>query len=123
MGKNQTNEFYPNAINMIAKTTNIVGDIVSESDIRIDGNIKGTIQTKGKIVVGQTGIVVGTIHCQNAEIEGSVEGKIHVKDLLSLKSTANIQGEIFTGKLAIEPNAIFTGTCKMGEYTTPQNEK
>ncbi len=120
MAKNITNEVYPNSINMIGKATNIVGDIVSESDIRIDGNIKGTIQTKGKIVVGQSGIVVGNIICQNAEIEGTIEGKITVSDLLSLKSTANIQGEIFTGKLAIEPNAIFTGTCKMGEFTTPK---
>ncbi len=123
MGKNLGNEISPNAINMIAKSTNIVGDIVSENDIRIDGNIKGTIQTKGKIVVGQTGVVVGTIHCQNAEIEGTIEGKINVKELLSLKSTANIKGEIYTGKLAIEPNAIFTGTCKMGDFTPPDNEK
>lgn len=123
MGKNQSNEAFPNTINMIGKTTNIVGDIISESDIRIDGNIKGTIQTKGKIVVGQSGIVLGNIICQNAEIEGKIEGKLKVNDLLSLKATANVQGEIVTAKLAIEPNAIFTGTCKMGDYPAPSNEE
>jgi cytoskeletal protein CcmA (bactofilin family) len=123
MGKNQSNDLIQNTINMIGKTTNIVGDVVSESDIRIDGNVKGTIQTKGKIVVGQSGIILGNIICQNAEIEGKIEGKIKVNDLLSLKATANVQGEIVTGKLAIEPNAIFTGTCKMGDYPITSNEE
>ncbi len=121
MAKNISNEALSPSINIIGKATNIIGDIISESDIRIDGNIKGTIQTKGKIVVGQSGIIVGKITCQNAEIEGTVEGNINVTDLLSLKATANIQGEIYTGKLAIEPNAIFTGNCKMGEFSVPKH--
>ncbi len=33
--------------------------------------------------------------------------------MLSLKASANIQGEMTTKKLSIEPGAIFTGTCKM----------
>jgi cytoskeletal protein CcmA (bactofilin family) len=117
MGKNQENVVLSNSINIIGSTTNIVGDIVSENDIRIDGNIKGTIQTKGRVVVGQSGIIIGNIICQNAEISGNVEGKMNVTELLSLKGTSNINGEILTGKLAIEPNAIFTGTCKMGEFS------
>jgi len=123
MGKNQENTVTPNSINIIGSTTNIVGDIVSESDIRIDGNIKGTIQTKGRVVVGQSGIIIGKIICQNAEISGNVEGKINVSELLSLKSTSNINGEINTGKLAIEPSAIFTGTCKMGEFSMSHDEE
>jgi len=118
MGRNQDNEMYSNSINIIGNATNIVGDIISESDIRIDGNIKGTVQTKGRVVIGQSGIVIGNIICQNAEISGKVEGKITTTELLSLKSTSNIVGEIYTGKLAIEPNAIFSGTCKMGEYNS-----
>ena len=31
-----------------------------------------------------------------------------------LKATARINGDIVTGKLAIEPGALFTGTCNMG---------
>lgn len=114
MGRNQDNDALTSSINIISNTTNIVGDIKSESDIRIDGNVKGNIQTKGRVVIGQSGIVIGTINCQNAEISGNVEGKIKVVDLLSLKSTSNIQGEIYSGKLSIEPGAIFTGTCSMG---------
>lgn len=124
MGRNQDNDVLTSSINIISNTTNIVGDIKSESDIRIDGNVKGNIQTKGRVVIGQSGIVIGTINCQNAEISGNVEGKIKVVDLLSLKSTSNIQGEIYSGKLSIEPGAIFTGTCSMGgEFKNKENSE
>jgi cytoskeletal protein CcmA (bactofilin family) len=100
--------------NQIGTGTSIEGDIKSNGDIRIDGALVGTIQTKGRLVVGSTGSIEGDIVCQNALIEGSVKGKITVHELLSLKSTAKLSGDIITNKLAIEPGANFSGTCSMG---------
>jgi cytoskeletal protein CcmA (bactofilin family) len=68
----------------------------------------------GKIVVGEKGHVVGTIECQNAEIMGKLDGKIEVKYALALRATSNLKGEITTGTLMVEPNAMFNGTCQMG---------
>lgn len=102
------------SINRIVEGTHIEGDIKSESNIRIDGTFKGTIQTKGRLVVGPTGNVDGSMVCQNAEIEGNVSGKISVEQLLTLKATSKVEGDIFTDKLAIDPGANFSGTCKMG---------
>lgn len=100
--------------NQIGTGTTIDGDIKSNGDIRIDGTLVGTIQTKGRLVVGATGSIEGDIVCQNALIEGSIKGKIAVNELLSLKSTAKLAGDITTNKLAIEPGANFSGTCSMG---------
>jgi len=102
-------------VNMIGKGTGIKGDIKSDGDFRIDGTLNGSIHSNGKIVVGQTGIIEGEIVCQNADISGAVKASIKVKELLSLKATSKVNGDIFTGKLAIEPGAKFTGTCNMGE--------
>ena len=41
------------AINMIGAGTTITGDIVSKGDIRVDGVLKGSINTQGKVVLGQ----------------------------------------------------------------------
>jgi len=60
-------------------------------------------------------VVEGEIICQNADIEGSVKAKLQVSELLTLKSESNFEGDVTTGKLAIEPGAKFSGTCKMGE--------
>lgn len=98
----------------ISEGTIFQGDIISSKGIRIDGTIKGSVTCDGKIVVGKSGIVEGDIKCHHAEIEGVLKSAIFVKELLELKATANLSGEITTGRLSVEPGATFTGSCKMG---------
>ncbi len=104
------------SVNIIGNGTDINGNIKSNGDLRIDGFIKGTIHATGKVVVGSTGKVEGEISCQNADISGDVKAHIKVAELLSLKANAIVSGDIFTNKLAIEPGAVFTGACKMGNH-------
>lgn len=109
------NETENNTINLISNGTEIIGDIKSTGDIRIDGSLTGNLNTKGKVVIGQTGKVNGEIICKNSEISGIIEGKVIVNQLLNLKASSKILGDIVTSKLSIEPGAIFSGTCKMSE--------
>ena len=113
------NEIETNTINLMGVGTEIVGNITSSSDIRIDGSLSGNLKTKGKVVIGETGSVLGEIHCKNADVDGRIEGKIVVAELLSLKAPSDIKGDIVAKKLAIEPGAKFTGNCKMST-DTPQ---
>ena len=101
-------------VNLIGVGTTISGAITSSGDIRVDGTLKGSINTKGKVVVGSTGVVEGDVVCQNADISGELIAKISVSELLALKSTAKLEGDIVTNKLAIEPGATFSGSCSMG---------
>jgi len=110
--------------NIIAKNTSLVGDISSDGDFRVDGKIEGTIKTTGRVVIGKEGFVTGTIDCVNADIEGNFSGKLLVDQILSLKSTANISGEVTLGKLSVEPGATFNATCAMkGSIKVIQNEQ
>ncbi len=102
------------SVNLIGKGTKIIGDINSDSDIRIDGHIIGNISTKGKFVLGESGLLDGNMKSLNADISGEIKGTVEVSEKLSLKSNAKINGDILTSKLAIEPGALFTGTCNMG---------
>jgi len=104
----------PEKLNRIVDGTSIEGDIKSDSNIRIDGRLKGTINTKGKLVIGATGSIEGEIVCEHADIEGNFTGKIQITGLLTLKATSKLSGDIVTGKLAIEPGAVFSGSCTMG---------
>jgi cytoskeletal protein CcmA (bactofilin family) len=116
MTKNNT-EFKPNTI---VEGTTIKGDVSTNGDFRIDGQLNGSIRCQGKIVVGQTGSIDGEIICQNADLSGTVNAKVTVEQLLTLKSTARLKGEVNTSKLSIEPGATFTGTCNMdGEAKKP----
>ena len=108
--------------NTIAKGTVITGDIVSDGDFRIEGSIQGNIKTPGKVVIGKTGIINGTLKSANADIEGKFSGKLMLSDTLSLKSSAHVEGEVMVGKLAVEPGANFNATCSMkGAIKEPSN--
>lgn len=100
--------------NVIGKGTVLEGNIETYGNIRIEGKIIGNIKSKSKIALGNSSHIEGNIMAQNADIEGQVRGRLEISELLVLKSTAVIHGDIMTGKLVVEPGAVFNGTCKMG---------
>ncbi len=102
------------SVNIIGVGTLIEGDITTNGDMRIDGTLTGSINVKGKLVIGVSGSVEGEVICQNADISGTIKGKIGVAELLSLKASSKLSGDIITNKISIEPGANFSGTCSMG---------
>jgi cytoskeletal protein CcmA (bactofilin family) len=86
----------------------------SNGDIRIDGILKGNLSSKAKILIGAEGAVEGDIDGKQADILGKVTGKVKVADLLYLHGQAVVDGDIYAGKLQIEPTASFNGQCHMG---------
>lgn len=105
--------------NIIAQGTKIVGDIVSQGPFRIDGTIEGNVKTSGKVVVGKSGFIKGTLQGDNADFEGKFSGKLLLSGTLSLKTTAHIEGEVQVNKLAVEPGANFNATCSMKGAVKP----
>ncbi|MBV5347288.1 polymer-forming cytoskeletal protein [bacterium] len=103
--------------NRIVEGTTIKGDIISQADFRLDGELIGNFQTKGKIVIGPAGSVTGDIICKNADIEGKFKGKIQVLEVLNVKNKASIHGEVICGKLSVEPGADFSASCTMKTNT------
>src|ERR1035438_7431449 len=101
MVKNRENEVP--SINLLGSGTTVKGDIKLIGDFRIDGTFIGTINCKGKVVVGPTGMIDGEIICQNADFSGEIKATVKVTELLTLKESAKFSGDITTNKLAIEP--------------------
>lgn len=118
----RTQEPDSTAYNLIDAGTTISGDIKTEGNIRIDGILNGSVNAKGKVVVGPSGKIEGEVVCQNADVSGTLKAKISVSELLSLQSTANLLGDIVTNKLKIEPGANFTGSCSMGAVIKGMND-
>ncbi|MBT8296238.1 MAG: polymer-forming cytoskeletal protein [Gramella sp.] len=115
-----------NEQNRLASGTIIKGEITGKGCFRIEGTLEGSLNTPGKVVISKGGLIDGTLECDSADIEGNFKGKLMVKDILSLRGTANIEGEVITGKLAVEPGAVFNATCKMAGSLKPlktTNEK
>ena len=108
----QTNSVNVNSVSRISAGTVINGEIQSPYDLRIDGTFEGKIQTKGRVVIGESAIIKGNIICENVDLWGNVEGDLFVKDTLALKEGCKMNGNINISRLAVELGATFNGTCR-----------
>lgn len=115
MAKSTEVEPVSNNLNIIGFGSEIKGEVNTNGDIRIDGTVNGNITVKGKIVVGETGRILGNIYCKQCDVFGYVEGNVNTQDLLSLKASSSVNGDMVCSKLAIEPGAKFTGKCDMNQ--------
>lgn len=100
-----------NSISRISAGTVIKGEIISPTDIRIDGTFEGKLTSKGRVVLGESAIVKGDIICANIDLWGKVDGNLFVKDTLSLKEGCVMNGNLHIRRLAVELGATFNGTC------------
>jgi cytoskeletal protein CcmA (bactofilin family) len=103
-----------NGTTLVSTGTTLKGDISSNSDLRIDGTIIGNITSSAKIVIGANGVVEGDINGNQADIVGKVSGNIRTKELLQLRGESIVTGNLYAGKLQVEPSATFNGQCHMG---------
>jgi cytoskeletal protein CcmA (bactofilin family) len=110
-----------NGTTLISAGTTLKGDISSNSDLRIDGTIIGNIHSSAKIVIGSNGIVEGDISGNQADIVGKVSGNIRAKELIQLRGESVVTGNLYAGKLQVEPSATFNGQCHMGANIVEMN--
>lgn len=118
----QKGDGFQNTYNILGKGTEIIGNIISDGDIRIDGVLKGNLESRSKVILGPSGVIQGNVHCENMDVEGSVLGKIECAEILFIKNNAHIEGDIHTNKLVVENGAVFNGQCSMGNSQSKMNE-
>ena len=95
--------------NHLAAGTSVKGDIETQGDIRIDGSVEGSLVSKGKLVVGNRGHIIGEVNCVTGHISGKLEGIISVSEMLKVQESGQLKGEISYGKLSVEPGAELEG--------------
>lgn len=110
-----------NGTTLISAGTTLKGDIRSNGDLRIDGTIIGNVQSSAKIIIGASGVVEGDIAGSQADIVGKVSGNIRAKEILQLRGDSVVTGNLYAGKLQVEPSATFNGQCHMGANVVEMN--
>jgi cytoskeletal protein CcmA (bactofilin family) len=96
--------------NRINQGTTFNGDIDSDSDIRIDGVVRGNITCRSKVVIGEYGDCLGDIICTGLSVEGRIVGTLQVNGVFYLKKTAFFEGDVHYEKLIVEEGATVSGS-------------
>jgi len=94
---------------IIGPTVNVEGELASEGNILIDGNVKGSISTSNSVQISQNAKINATIKAKNAKIAGTIIGDLQISEQLEITATANIKGNITTNTLSIEKGAMING--------------
>jgi cytoskeletal protein CcmA (bactofilin family) len=112
--KSTTSSGHSPSVNIISEGTSMKGNLNTDSDVRISGEIQGEVRSKGKIIITGTGRLTGNIMSADADISGKIEGEVRVSGKLSLREKSIINGDIYTKTLIVEEGAQINGSCKMG---------
>lgn len=91
------------------------GDFSAEGSVRIDGTVNGDVKVTGTLIVGATGAINGDVSAQSAMIGGEIVGNVTVADKTELTGTSKVLGNISTTLIVIDENAVFQGSCNMGQ--------
>lgn len=112
----------PPKLTIVSEGTTFEGTLVSSSDVRVSGCVKGLVETAGKLVVPGSGYIEGTIKGGALAIAGRVKGSINVSGNLLLQKTSVVEANIQVGRLMVEEGAVFNGECRTGERVIDASE-
>ncbi len=80
--------------NFLSEETTVMGDIVLNKDLILEGRIEGDIISKGSVQIESNGYVIGNVYCRDFYCEGIVEGNIKVLNRSELSNNATIKGSM-----------------------------
>lgn len=114
------NGFDDGNITLLAKGVELKGEIRVDGTVRIDGRLEGDIYTKGQVIVGEDGVVKGTITAGVLISSGRIKATVTASERVQLLKTGLLMGEVHTPLFAMEDGAKFQGTSDMGVTTWPE---
>lgn len=95
---------------LIGDDTFFKGTINGKGSIRIDGDVEGSLDNKGDVVVGEKGRLKADLKGRNITIAGNYEGALEAGGRLELRKTAVALGTFKANTLLIEDGAILNGS-------------
>jgi cytoskeletal protein CcmA (bactofilin family) len=112
------------ALTVIDEGITLVGDIVSEENIRVRGRIEGNVATSGSVVIEPKATVLGEITAENLILEGSLEGRVTVARKFELRPTGRMRGDIRAAVVAIAEEGFLQGKVLATErISTTQQQR
>ena len=105
---------------IIASDMNILGNLVSDGTIDIDGRVEGNVKAE-QIIIRGNGKIKGDLQGDNVHVYGEVKGLIKAK-LVHLYATCRVEGIIMHESLSIEDGAFVDGKFKRSDKIFSQDD-
>lgn len=93
--------------------THVEGTLRFDHSVLIEGTFKGSIESKGQLVIGEGAEVDADIESRTVTIKGSVRGTINASERIQIQNNATVIGDITTPSLQMDETVTFEGKCSM----------
>lgn len=123
MDKMQDSNLSGPAETVVGPSVKIQGDLNSEGNIKIEGQVAGKVKTSQSLFVVPGAKIMADVLAGNAIIGGEIQGNLKIAGHLILQSTAKILGDISCNVFRVEDGALFTGKCVMGGNGSANGKK
>lgn len=105
-----------NSPTIISHDLNILGNIISDGYIDINGTIDGNIHCN-TVTIRERGLVRGDVIGDTVHVHGKVEGLIKARHV-TLHNNCHIEGIVMHESLSVEDGAFIDGQCKRMDKAT-----
>ena len=88
------------------------GNLRAPANVRIEGQIIGDVTIDEGLILGEKGVIKGSVITKELIIYGHIHGHVNTHSL-EIKSTGRITGDIKTQVLQVEPGGSHNGKLSM----------
>lgn len=101
-------------LSIIAAGMQVVGDIVAEGIVKVEGAVRGNLRVGRQVLVAKGGLVEGDIQTREAIIGGEVRGAISASQRVEVQPASVVHGDLTTPMLLVQEGGEVNGVLRMG---------
>ena len=106
-------------IGFLDRGVKLEGTLELAGTFRVDGEVKGTVRCKERLIVGENGRLEGEIEGSLISVSGKIKGTVRATNRVELLPSGVIEGEVHTPCLVIEAGGVLEGRCHMKADAKP----
>jgi cytoskeletal protein CcmA (bactofilin family) len=96
----------------------INGELESDEDILIEGEVRGHIHVRdAALTIGEQGRIDADVRGTRVVVRGNVQGNITATERIELGAEATMQGSLSSNRVVMVDGAHFDGTIDMQQRT------
>ena len=102
----------------VAAGSHIEGSISGETEVLVDGSLEGSVELKGRFVLGRRGRIQGDVNAQSVQISGKVKGNVRATEKIEVSPSGSIEGDLAAPLVSIAEGGLCNGRIEMSGTLT-----
>ncbi len=99
---------------VLGETSVVVGNVNGSGDLEIRGRVQGSVTIDGRVLISETGVVLGGVEATHVAVAGEIRGDLTARDGVEVQAQGRVEGNIEAPRVGIEAGARVRGMLRTG---------